>query len=66
MRLGETFQAVERAGGAQYVGLSPTGTFAALLRQTTLDHSVAISTLSPFRKSGSPLDTALALVKPRV
>ncbi|MEM6846528.1 MAG: hypothetical protein AAF580_00430 [Pseudomonadota bacterium] len=65
MRLGETFQAVERTGGAQYIDLSPTGTFAALSRQTPLDRSVAIPTLSPFRKSGSPLDAALTLAKPR-
>ncbi|MEM9971941.1 MAG: acyltransferase domain-containing protein [Pseudomonadota bacterium] len=65
MQVGETFQAVEGTGGAHYVDVSPTGTFAALLRQNPMDHSVAIPTLSPFGKSGSSLDAALALAKPR-
>lgn len=59
MRLHDTIAAIEAKGGANYIDLSPTGTFASILRQEVSDGSSSAfsAVMSPFGGDLKRLDT---------
>ncbi len=64
MRVQQTVRAIEAAGGAVYVDLSPSGTFAGILRQSIAHGSPSrvVPVLSPFGGCAARLSRAMELL----